>query len=75
MSRAAVAAEPEPAAAVPGEEIYNTVCMVCHAAGLAGAPKLGDIENWAPRIAQGMEILTDHVIKRSVGKVLVGNDA
>lgn len=26
---------------------------MCHAAGLAGAPKFGDKAAWAPRLAQG----------------------
>ena len=32
-------------------------------AGIGGAPVLGDAEAWAPRIAQGMDILKDHAIK------------
>lgn len=36
-----------------GEEIYNSNCMACHATGAAGAPKVGDVDAWAPRIAQG----------------------
>jgi cytochrome c5 len=43
--------------AASGEETYNTYCHVCHAAGVAGAPKFGDKEAWAPRIAQGMDVL------------------
>jgi cytochrome c5 len=36
-----------------GATIYNTVCMACHAGGVAGAPKTGDKAAWAPRIATG----------------------
>jgi cytochrome c5 len=43
--------------AADGETIYNTKCMACHNAGVAGAPKLGDKEAWAPRIATGMDAL------------------
>jgi cytochrome c5 len=43
-----------------GEQVYNTLCFTCHVAGVAGAPKLGDKEAWAPRIAQGMDILFSH---------------
>jgi cytochrome c5 len=43
--------------AADGETIYNTKCMVCHATGVAGAPKFGDKEAWAPRIATGMDAL------------------
>ena len=59
---AAAAATPAPAApavaaAGNGQAGYNTVCMVCHAAGVAGAPKLGDKAAWAPRVAQGVPAL------------------
>lgn len=40
-----------------GEEVYNSKCFVCHAAGVAGAPKLGDKAAWAPRIAAGNDAL------------------
>ena len=45
-----------------GEEIYKTKCAVCHASGAAGAPKVGDKEAWAPRIAQGDEALMQAVM-------------
>ena len=31
--------------------------------GVAGAPKLGDIAGWAPRIAQGADTLFEHATK------------
>ena len=37
--------------------------MVCHTAGIAGAPKLGDKAAWAPRLAQGMDTLMQSAIK------------
>jgi len=40
-----------------GEEIYNTKCSVCHAAGVAGAPKFGDAAAWAPRAEKGVDAL------------------
>jgi cytochrome c5 len=40
-----------------GEEVYNAACMACHATGAAGAPKLGDVAAWAPRIAKGNDVL------------------
>ncbi len=43
--------------AADAETIYNTKCMACHATGAAGAPKLGDKEAWAPRIATGIDAL------------------
>lgn len=40
-----------------GEQLFNTVCQACHAAGLAGAPKTGDKNAWKARIAQGIDTL------------------
>ena len=40
-----------------GEATYKDACFVCHAAGIAGAPKLGDKAAWAPRIATGNDAL------------------
>jgi len=43
--------------AMSGEEIYNSVCTACHSAGVLNAPKLGDKDGWAPRIAKGEDVL------------------
>ena len=55
-SSAAPDDEPQ-AASVDGQKIYQASCQSCHAAGVAGAPKLGDKEAWAPRIAKGKDAL------------------
>lgn len=48
---AAAGAEPR-----SGEAVYTTKCFACHATGAAGAPKLGDVAAWAPRLAErGLE--------------------
>ena len=41
---------------------------MCHGAGIAGAPKLGDKAAWAPRIEQGSAVLLEHAIKGFSGK-------
>ncbi len=46
-----------------GEALYKQACQVCHAAGVAGAPKLGDKVAWAPRIQAGMESLYANSIR------------
>ncbi len=51
-----------------GKTVYETTCVACHAAGVAGAPKFGDKAAWAPRIAQGMDTLHNHAIKGFQGK-------
>jgi cytochrome c5 len=61
----AMAAAGDAASAGPksGEEIYNGSCMACHATGAAGAPKLGDVALWAPRIATGIDAMLAIAIK------------
>lgn len=42
-----------------GKTIYQQYCSICHAAGLAGAPKFQNAEEWTPRLAKkGIEGLT-----------------
>jgi cytochrome c5 len=43
-----------------GKEIYDHLCTSCHTSGVAGAPKLGDKGMWAPRIAEGIDVLIKH---------------
>jgi cytochrome c5 len=43
--------------AQPDMAKYDKSCKVCHATGAAGAPKTGDAEAWAPRLAKGMDVL------------------
>jgi cytochrome c5 len=50
-------------AAASGDALYKQACVVCHAAGVAGAPKLGDKAAWAPRLALGLDGLTASAIK------------
>jgi cytochrome c5 len=42
------------------DTVYQQVCAACHAAGVAGAPKVGDRKAWAPLVAEGQAILTAH---------------
>ncbi len=53
------------AAAKPagGKGVYDSICMACHAAGVAGAPKAGDKSAWGPRIAKGAATLYEHALK------------
>ncbi|MFC5460161.1 c-type cytochrome [Massilia niabensis] len=65
---AAPAAGPAVASADAGKALYNSACIACHGAGIAGAPKLADKANWAPRIQQGNAVLYEHAIKGYQGK-------
>jgi cytochrome c5 len=68
-SAAVVANGVIPAAkAADGKGTYDKACMACHAAGVAGAPKLGDKAAWKDRIAQGNDTLYTHAIKGFQGK-------
>jgi len=40
-----------------GQQVYAATCVACHAAGIAGAPKLGDRSQWAKHIAKGRDAL------------------
>ena len=40
-----------------GQQVYQASCVVCHGAGIAGAPKLDDKRQWATRIAKGVDTL------------------
>lgn len=70
---AAAPAAEAPAAAAPvanvdaGKSVYGKTCALCHAAGVAGAPKPGDKDDWGPRIAQGNDTLYKHAIEGFTG--------
>lgn len=59
---AAAASASTGGAARTGEQVYNKSCTTCHAAGVAGAPKLGDADAWKSRLAAGKETLYKHAI-------------
>jgi cytochrome c5 len=50
-------------AAGAGEAVYKQACTVCHAAGIAGAPKSGDKAAWGARVGSGVDALTASVLK------------
>ncbi|MGX9419361.1 c-type cytochrome [Vibrio sp. RC27] len=52
----------EPTGPRDGPTVYNTFCTACHSTGASGAPIKGDAAAWAPRIAQGRDVLMDHAI-------------
>ena len=56
-------AAPAAAAKPDGKKIYDTTCMACHGAGVAGAPKFGDKAAWAPRLKLGIDALHASALK------------
>ena len=40
-----------------GQQVYQTTCVACHDAGIAGAPKVGDKGQWAKHLAKGLDTL------------------
>ena len=50
-----------------GPQVYNEACVACHGNGIGGAPRLGDAAAWAPRIAQGLEIIQQHALQGYTG--------
>ena len=59
----AAAAPAAGAKADAGKALYDASCQVCHAAGVANAPKFADKAAWAPRVGAGIDSLTQTVIK------------
>ena len=57
VAASAPAAAQKAAPAGSGKATYDSVCAVCHGAGVAGAPKFGDKAAWASRAKGGKEAL------------------
>ena len=41
---------------------WRRTCALCHVAGEGGAPRMGDLDAWQPRLAQGRDMLLHHTI-------------
>ena len=52
-----------PAWAADGKVVYEQACSLCHATGVANAPRLGDKAAWAPRLATGKKALLSSALK------------
>jgi cytochrome c5 len=76
QDNSALAVDPPPGAApaatlalpANGEETYKAICAACHEGGIGGAPKAGDKAAWAPRVAQGKDVVYKHAIEGFQGK-------
>jgi cytochrome c5 len=45
-----------------GAQVFNQSCAACHALGIAGAPKLGDLAQWKTRLAKGTKVLYSNAL-------------
>ena len=42
---------------ISGEAVYNQACVACHSSGAAGAPIVGQVDQWSERLAKGRDAL------------------
>jgi cytochrome c5 len=58
---------------LPGQEVYEKYCSMCHGYAVAGAPKTGDKEAWKKRMSQGWETIMSHALGGYKGMPAKGN--
>ena len=67
MVSGGTAADPNKAYSSPrqisGEELVKSHCQSCHASGKDGAPRIGNMNDWAPRLKQGVDALVQSSIR------------
>ncbi len=56
-------ASPAATGKADGNAVYSKTCSVCHATGVAGAPKFGDKAAWAARVKSGAAALYASALK------------
>ena len=68
--QAAVAPAPQASGPFADAEVTEAVmgkwsrsCALCHVNGEGGAPRMGNAEEWRPRLAQGESTLLTHTIE------------
>ena len=47
----------------PGELVYQRFCISCHSSGVSGAPPVGNVQAWAPRIVKGDDVMLKNTIE------------
>jgi cytochrome c5 len=51
-----------------GRQIWRQNCRRCHAHGVEGAPRIGDVEAWKSRAEKGVDELTANALTGVAGK-------
>ena len=44
-------------------QMWSQSCALCHVTGNGGAPRVGNAEEWLPRLAQGEDALLKHTLE------------
>jgi cytochrome c5 len=45
-----------------GKSVFNHTCLTCHGNSVLDAPRVGDMQVWQPRLAQGLDVLIQHAL-------------
>jgi cytochrome c5 len=59
---AAAAGKKKSSKPMSGKAIWQGTCSACHKTGVAGAPPIGDKQEWSKHIAKGLATLKKHAI-------------
>ena len=51
-----------------GKAIYDQACFACHATPALGAPVLGNVADWTPRLEKGLDMLLSNVLNGFTGE-------
>ena len=70
---APVKTEAATAAATGPAKTFQDNCKMCHQTGLAGAPKYGNKADWAPRVAEGIDVMVEKAFNGFKGMPPKGN--
>lgn len=60
-ARSAAASQVAYGGTLDGATIFTNLCSACHVSGAGGSPKL-EKALWAPRVAQGTDVLVQHAV-------------
>lgn len=58
-----------------GEQVVTAKCVECHGEGVGGAPRIGDLQAWVPRMALGLNHLVRSAIRGHGGMPPRGGQA